>query len=377
MVCLFIAIFVAVRYLAAIFFMFALAFVPLHFVEFDAPHEISCVDSATLVRRVRIVAGGDFMQHTPQMQAARLAGGGYDYTPSLKYVSPMFRDADLAIINLETTLSKSGPYSGYPCFVSPAEVAEAMRDMGVDVAAMANNHCLDRGRRGVYSTTEILDSLGIKRIGVFRDSVDYRRNRICYLNLCDISFAVVNYTYGTNGIPVPKGCGVARLDTVAMAVDFDLIARDSVDCLVAVVHWGLEYERKPNAEQRRLEQFMRRKGVDIIIGSHPHVVQPYVCDSVQGVTLYSLGNFVSNQRKRYCDGGIVATIDIERRADGQMRYGLGIEPVWVQKPHYRLIPQSVGDTLQMTSADREAYNIFMEDVRAIDLQSRNLEIDRP
>lgn len=357
------------RYFVAIVFMFALAFLPLHFVEFDASHEVACVDSTTLVRRVRIVAGGDFMQHTPQVQAARLAEGGYDYTPSLRYVAPMFRTADLAIINLETTLAEKGPYSGYPCFSSPAEVAEAMRDMGIDVVAMANNHCLDRGRRGVYSTTKILDSLGLRRVGVFCDSVDYKLNRICYLNLCDISFAVVNYTYGTNGIAVPKGCRVAHLDTLSMAADFDLIARDSVDCVVAVVHWGVEYERKPNKEQHRLEAFMRRRGVDVIIGSHPHVVQPYECDSVQGVTLYSLGNFVSNQRKRYCDGGIVAVIDVRRRADGELRYTLDVEPVWVQRPHYTLIPQSVGDTLAMSASDRAAYRRFVDDLRDIAPQS--------
>jgi poly-gamma-glutamate synthesis protein (capsule biosynthesis protein) len=133
---------------------------------------------------------------------------------------------------------------------------------------------------------------------------------------------------------------------------------------VAVVHWGLEYERKPNAEQRRLEQFMRRKGVDIIIGSHPHVVQPYVCDSVQGVTLYSLGNFVSNQRWRYSDGGIVAEVEVVLRDEGR-DYALNVEPVWVRKSDYAVLPKSVADTLAMSAEETMAYNLFIADTEAL------------
>ena len=353
-------IFVNMKNLVSIAIMLIVAFLPLHFVEFDAPEaEESAEEPEVQVRRVRIVAGGDFMQHTPQLKAARTIDGAYDYSQSLKYVTPLFRDADIAIINLETTLSRKGPYSGYPCFCSPAEVAVALRDMGVDVVAMANNHCCDRGIRGIRSTTAIVDSLGMKRIGVWRDSVDYRANRICYITRNDLSFAIVNYTYGTNGIPVPKACRVAHLDTLAMAEDFALIAQDSVDCVIAVVHWGAEYQLKPNSEQYRLEKFMKRCGADIIIGSHPHVVQPYKCDSVDGVTLYSLGNFVSNQRKPHCDGGVVALIDVELNASGEMRYTLDIEPIWVQTPGYAILPRQVGDTLRISKADRAMYDRFM------------------
>lgn len=349
------------RSLFALLLMLALAFIPLHFVEFEPLCATPSIDSTTLVRRVKIVAGGDFMQHSSQLEAARTPAGGYDYTPSLRYVAPLFRKADLAIINLETTLSSKGPYTGYPSFCSPMEVAVAIKQMGVDIVAMANNHCLDRGARGIGRTTAIIDSLGMKRVGVWVDNDDYEKNRICYLNLCDISFAVVNYTYGLNGLSVPKPCVVGRLDTVAMAQDFALIRERNVDCVVAIVHWGEEYQRSPNATQRSLEFFMRRQGVDIIIGSHPHVVQMAECDSTRGVTLYSLGNFVSNQRKRYTDGGIIAMIDVERSADGQMRYGLEVKPVWVHRPHYTLLPCEVGDTMTMSATDRRAYEVFMAD----------------
>lgn len=319
------------------------------------------IDSTLLTKRVRIVAGGDFMQHAPQIRAAQNAMGGYDYTQSMKYVSPIFQQADIAIINLETTLSRSGPYTGYPCFCSPAEVADVLNSMGVDIVAMANNHCCDRRARGIFSTTDIIDSIGMKRVGVFRDSIDFETNRICYLKQNEISFAIVNYTYGTNGIPVPKGCKVALLDTIAMAEDFEIIKQKEIDCVIAIVHWGAEYQRKPNASQRRMEAFMKRHGVNIIIGSHPHVVQPYKCDSTQGVTLYSLGNFVSNQRKRYCDGGIIAVIDIEKRSGTDLRYSLDVKPIWVQKPNYTLLTREVGDTIKMSITDRTAYTQFIKD----------------
>lgn len=325
-------------------------------------NDAKCVEGEEVVlySRVRIVAAGDLMQHDSQIMAARTADG-YDYKPAFRYVAPYFRNADIAIVNLETTLSDKAPYRGYPSFRAPAQVAEAIRDMGVDVVALANNHCCDRSARGINSTIRIIDSLGMRRVGVFRDSVDFKQNNICYLNRCGMSFAIVNYTYGTNGLPTPKGTIVNRIDTVVMARDFALIGQADVDCVVAVVHWGDEYQRKPNATQRRLEAFMRRQGVDIIIGSHPHVVQPSVCDSLRGVTLYSLGNFVSNQSRRYSDGGMIALIDVERIGNEPLRYSLDLMPVWVWRPAYTLLPREVGDTVRMNSRDRRAYELFMSD----------------
>lgn len=351
----------------AILLMLLTAFAPLYFAQQRAATVAASAkaitpDSVVLYSRVRIVAAGDLMQHTPQILAAKSADG-YDYKPTFRHVAHHFRNADIAIVNLETTLSNEGPYKGYPCFRSPRQVAEAMKDMGVDVVALANNHCCDQSSRGINSTIGIIDSLEMQHIGVFRDSIDYKSNNICYLNHCNISFAIVNYTYGTNGLPTPKGKIVNRIDTVAMARDFAEIAKANVDCVIAVMHWGEEYQRKPNVTQLRLEKFMRRKGVDVIIGSHPHVIQPATCDPEQGITLYSLGNFVSNQSKRYTDGGLIAVIDVTRIADEPLRYSLELIPVWVWRPTYTLIPPTIGDTLKLRVADRRAYHIFIEDVR--------------
>lgn len=346
--------------------MLAAAFAPLSLVSFPETEAVVATEPPTpRVRRARIVAAGDLMQHMPQVSAARRSDGRYDYRESFRHVARYFREADLAIVNLETTLSDEGPYSGYPCFRSPSAVADAMRDMNIDLAVMANNHCCDRGARGIVSTADILDSRGIARTGVYRDSLDYASSNVAYLERGGIAFAVVNYTYGTNGIPVPRGTIVNLLDTVAMARDLASIDRRRADCVIAAVHWGNEYERRPNAEQRAVAAFLKRHGVDLIIGSHPHVAQPFETESDGGVTLYSLGNFVSNQRKRYCDGGLVAVIDVTLAPDGELSYSTDIVPVWVMCPDYAILPPEVCDTLRMSADSRRAYERFMSDTREL------------
>jgi poly-gamma-glutamate synthesis protein (capsule biosynthesis protein) len=127
------------------------------------------------------------------------------------------------------------------------------------------------------------------------------------------------------------------------------------------MHWGNEYERRENSEQKRLAGILQREGVDIIIGSHPHVVQPYYADSTH-VVFYSLGNLVSNQRRRYTDGGLIAEVEVVRcdTIEG-LRYRATAHPIWVMMPDYRMLPRSVGDTLAMPEATRLEYERFMTD----------------
>lgn len=356
--------FVAMRIVIAIFFMLLVAFSPFAIKQQTEPI-LPQVDSTPLRYRLRIVAAGDLMMHTPQLTSARRGDGSYDFSHSMRYVAPYFQDADVAIVNLETTIAQAPPYTGYPCFKSPVAVVQAMRDMGIDIAALANNHCCDGGANGIKTTTKVLDSLGIMHLGTYADSLDYKQNRILYIKHNNISLAVVNYTYGTNGLPTPRGMIVNRLDTISMANDFAIAKSKGVDCLVAIVHWGNEYERKPNKQQRRLAEFMRRNGVDIILGSHPHVVQTVEVDSINGVTLWSMGNFVSNQRKRYCDGGIIGVIDIEREGNTPLRYSLKVVPVWVRRDGYVILPPEVGDTIKMNDYERERYLQFMDDTQRL------------
>ena len=310
-------------------------------------------------QRVRMWFGGDVMQHLPQVEAAR-RDGGFDYSESFAALAPRMRAADIAVVNFETTLTRRGPYTGYPMFRSPTALADALRAAGVDVALLANNHCCDGGAEGLRTSIEELSRCGIRHTGAFADSADYRRNHPLYLSSHGVRLALVNYTYGTNGMPVPAGMIVNLLDTVRMSRDVAEARAAGVDFIVACLHWGTEYERRENASQRRLAEFLRRQGVDVIVGGHPHVVQPWVADSAR-VVLYSLGNLVSNQRRRYTDGGLVAEVEAVRHPEGRMSYGLEVTPVWVALPRYRILPPEAADTMALPAA----YGVFRADVEAL------------
>ena len=310
-------------------------------------------------QRMRLLFGGDVMQHLPQVEAAR-RGDGFDYRPVFEALVPRIRTADLAVVNLETTLTRRGRYTGYPMFRSPVALADALREAGVDVAVLANNHCCDGGAEGIRTSIAELDRCGIRHTGVFADSADYRRNHPLFLRCRSLRLALVNYTYGTNGLPVPEGMIVNRIDTVRMAADLAAARAADVDFIVACLHWGNEYERRENASQRALAAFLRRHGADVVVGSHPHVVQPWQCDSAH-VVLYSLGNLVSNQRRRYTDGGLVAEVEAIRQPDGGMNYALEAVPVWVALPGYRILPPEVADTLALPATYRQ----FRADVREL------------
>ena len=330
----------------------------------EAERAAAAAAAADTVRRATILFAGDLMVHTPMLTAARRYAAdsdGFDFRPMFRHVAERFRRADYAVVNLETTLAR-GNYSGYPMFRSPAAAAEALADMGVDAAVTANNHCCDGGGRGIAATAEILDSLGIARTGTFVDSVDYRRNNPHRFKCHDISFALYSYTYGTNGLPVPRGRMVNLIDTALMARDLSAAPRDSVDVRIVFIHWGNEYERRENAHQRRLADFLRRHDADIIIGSHPHVIQPCEADSTH-VTIYSLGNFISNQQWRYSDGGLMATIEVEKCRRRRPTYKAMLEPVWVMMPGYRLLPPEVGDTITLPPQLRNRYTEFISDTR--------------
>ncbi len=313
--------------------------------------------------RVRIVFAGDLMQHAPQVNAARQDDGSLDYGYCFQNVAPIFREADYAVLNLETTLTESATYTGYPRFRSPAALAGQLAAMGIDAAVLANNHCCDGDSRGIAQTIRALDRHGIAHTGVFADSADYTRNRILHFDCRGIRFALLNHTYGTNGIPVPKNRIVHLLDTAVMAADLRTIDRGEVDCIIAFVHWGVEYARRPDAAQRELSAWLHAQGVDLVVGSHPHVIQPWERVG-HGFTLYSLGNLVSNQRQRYSDGGLIAGVDITRHANGRLSYRLDLHSVWVQLPGYRL-QTAESAPAQLKPSDIPAYQTFVADTRRL------------
>ena len=287
----------------------------------------------------------------------------YDFRQIYTNLEDMISSADISYINQESLIGGTSrrPH-GYPCFNTPNAMGQTVVDLGFDIVNVAHNHMLDSGNTDFLEhCNEFFESKSVDVIGYYPD--ESSTENITVIEKNGIKIAFLTYTYGTNGIPTPRGVVVNRIDTIQMAADIAMVDQSKADATCVMIHWGEEYQRKPNVTQLRLEKFMRRKGVDIIIGSHPHVIQPATYDPEQGITLYSLGNFVSNQSKRYTDGGLIAVIDVTRIADEPLRYSLELIPVWVWRPTYTLIPPTIGDTLKLRVADRRAYNIFIGDVK--------------
>lgn len=266
----------------------------------------------------RLVFAGDIMAHGPQIKAARTAEGMYDFTSSFDSLASRVSSADLAFGNLETTFGGK-PYTGYPMFSTPDAMGTALREAGFDVLTTSNNHSADRSALGITRTLDVLDSLGIAHTGSYR-SVDERKRTVpLMLELGSLRLAVLAYTYGTNGLTVPEPTLVDGIDTLLMAQDIARADSLGANYKIVQIHWGVEYERAPNREQRALARWLHGRGVDAIVGSHPHVVQqsewiePDSLQSKKSFVIYSLGNFVSNQRKPAATrGGMLLSLTLSR-----------------------------------------------------------------
>ena len=187
---------------------------------------------------LKIIFAGDLMGHTPQHKAALKTDGSYDYTPCFRYVRDYIRSADLAILNLEVTLA-GPPYTGYPQFSSPRELAVAAKEAGFDIFTTANNHCMDRGKAGLERTLRVLDTLGIPHLGTYRDRQQRDQEHPLIVNRNGIRLALLTYTYGTNGIPAVSPNVVNLIDTADMARDL-AVARlrgaDFIITLLSLIH---------------------------------------------------------------------------------------------------------------------------------------------
>jgi len=236
----------------------------------------------------------------------------YDYQSCFQFVKTYIESADLAIGNLEVTLA-GPPFKGYPEFSSPDELSVTLKEAGFDVLVTANNHSVDRGRKGIERTIEVLDSLQIPHTGTFIGETDRLNNYPLMLTKNGFSIALLNYTYGTNGIPVPSPVIVNPIDTALIAKDILATEKNKPDVIIVFVHWGVEYENLPRKNQIDLTEFLFKKNVDLVIGAHPHVLQPMEWRKEKGqLVVYSLGNFVSGQRKQYTDGGAMAYVELEK-----------------------------------------------------------------
>ena len=320
--------------------------------------------------RITLLFAGDLMQHITQINAARVAGDKYDYTDCFALVRPLIEEADIAIGNFEVTLGVN-PYRGYPCFSAPDDYVLAIRDAGFDVLLTANNHCLDSGRKGLERTIRMLDSLRIPHCGTYATPEARQKEYPLLIEKKGFRLALLNYTYGTNGLVVKAPNVVNYIDTAVIARDIVAAQAMQPDAIICCIHWGLEYQTLQNREQEQLADWLLAHGVTHIIGSHPHVVQPIEVrgtnDADRHLVVYSLGNYLSNMMKKNCDGGLMVTLELEKDSTTRMK-DANYQLVWVSRPvvsHkkvHRLIPTSYPDSL-LNAEERRLRHIFYESTR--------------
>ena len=325
---------------------------------------------------LRIVFAGDVMGHDSQINAAYIdSSDSYDYRSCFSYLKPYLQQADIAVANLEVTLA-GPPYKGYPRFSSPDALLDGLMKAGFNVLVNANNHALDRGSEGLERTQEVAGRKGMILTGSFISSGHREQTYPLILEKNDIMLAMLNYTYGTNGLQADTPNIVNYIDTLMIQRDIEKVKLVEPDFVIASVHWGKEYQRREDTLQRELAGFLFRQGVNVIIGSHPHVIQPVEYTQADTgfhqLVVYSLGNFISNQRDRYRDGGIIFGIELEK-TDRTRITGFDYLPVWVHKPlqgnkrKFQLIPANIsGDEIEgigFTETELSCFRQFYEDTR--------------
>jgi len=298
-------------------------------------------------KKLRLLFAGDAMQHKSQIDAAKTKDG-FDYSNYYKHIKDKIDSVDIAVVNLEVTLGGK-PYTGYPCFSAPDEFAYELKNAGFNIFLTANNHSLDKGKKGLERTIKILDSIQIKHLGTYTDSIQRGLRYPLMIKKNGIRIAMLNYTYDTNGLKVQLPNVVNYIDKKAILKDIKLARRMNADIIIANMHWGYEYKLTQHKEQTDMANFLVENGVNLVIGGHPHVVQPMDVrregDSIKQVIVYSMGNFISGMKAVNTDGGMMVNIEISKNGDDPVKIDTcSYSLVWVHKPivnektQFQLIP---------------------------------------
>ena len=271
-----------------------------------------------VTQEAELVFVGDAMQHAAQIEAAKTPAGNYNYEECFFSVVPYIKHADYAVVNLEAPLG-GAPYSGYPCFSAPDSYAEGLQKAGFDLFLTANNHTLDRRDKGLRRTISVLDSLEADHIGTYTNDSARAKAIPLIKDINGFKIGFLNYTYGTNGFTPGKEVVVDYIDTTRISRDIFDTRNAGAELITVAIHWGDEYVLLPNKSQRKIADFLLNKGVDLIIGSHPHVIQPiefkYLNNEstrARQLVAYSLGNFISNMKTQDTRGGIMLRVKIKR-----------------------------------------------------------------
>lgn len=332
---------------------------------------------------VTIAVAGDVIPHMEIVNSVHNPlTGSYDFYPVLAPVAPYLAAADYTVANLETTLG-GPPYTGYPVFDSPDSLAGALRDAGVDLVTTANNHALDKGWDGLVRTLDQLDAAGLSHVGTYRSAKE--REVPFIVDIKGIKIAFLDYTDSLNDSNLAdehKAYAVNQLDPDVVAGDAAVARMWGADLVIAMLHYGNEYERQPSERQVAVSKQILSQGVDAILGSHTHVVQPieHVFENTTWLVsdkyvVYSLGNFVSAQRERYRDSGLIAYLHITKDGLRTSITGISYLPVYVQLAstespvRYRVLPVVPGrdpssDT-PITALDEERMASVWDELRSI------------
>jgi len=305
--------------------------------QFENPQNVGLEDSLLTAKLCFV---GDLMCHSTQFNYAKVDADSFDFTGVFREVKSYLSEADLTIGNLETVIAgKENGYSGYPYFNAPDDFVYALKDAGLDLLITANNHALDQGWDGVKRTIDVINENKIHRTGTFTSQEDQDSIRIFQIN--SIKIAILAYSENTNGVSIPKGKYfiINLIDEERIKQDILLARNKNVDLVLVHLHYGPEYNREPSDYQNEIVRKIIEAGADIIIGGHPHVIQPFEyfptnntkLDS--GFVAYSLGNFISNQRWRYSDAGVILNIQISKNlfTDSVYINDINYIPTWVFK----------------------------------------------
>lgn len=337
---------------------------------------------------IHMSATGDIMCHLTNIKNAyNSTSKDYDFSNVFKNIKDYTLNADITVGNLETTFAgKSRGYTGYPTFNTPEVLGKNLKDIGFDVICTANNHSMDKGYSGIESTLNFLDEYGLGHYGTARSEDE--QDTILIKDVNGIKIAFLAYTYGTNGISIPAGkeYSVNLIDKNLIKEHITLAKQQNVDIICVSMHWGNEYKVVQNSTQEDLADFLFENGVDIILGSHPHVLEPMEKRTItledgstkDGFVIYSLGNFVSGQIYANTKSTVILDIQITKSSEGKITIdSINYTPVYLydagssskSRSRYTLIDieKAISDyeNSEPNSVSKSLYNTLKEELKSI------------
>ncbi|RHJ82532.1 CapA family protein [Parabacteroides sp. AM08-6] len=333
-----------------------------------------------------ILFAGDAIMHQTQIDNTR-RGDTFDLSGYFPLLEREIKAADISVVNMEVPLGGK-PYSGYPVFSAPTDFAVALQRAGFNFFLLANNHCLDKRTNGLVRTIQILDSLGIRHTGTYLDQAHRAHTYPMLLRKNGFRIIMLNYTYSTNGFQVEAPRIVNYIDKKQMEIDIAEAKLFNPDFIIANMHWGVEYNQLPSAEQRDLADWLIEQGVDLVMGGHPHVIQPMEIRKDKDGTpthlvVYSLGNLVSNMSLINTDGGALLKVTLARK--GLKRYIVSAEYALVFNERYQNdrgkkdmhilpAPRPVDGTGNILPVHNPVWERFLKSSRSL-LQKHNIGVE--